>query len=132
MYKDFLPSPLDIGDVRGFLPGSETEEETEVRKPDEKEPFSALAFKIAAHPFYGKLTFIRVYSGKVESGAQVLNSTKGKKERISETTFGKKAKGIKLPDIKATREVLSRLDPQRFLNTKAENPKQILKKKLIR
>ena len=79
---DFLPSPLDIGDVRGFLPGSETEEETEVRKPDEKEPFSALAFKIAAHPFYGKLTFIRVYSGKVESGAQVLNSTKGKKERI--------------------------------------------------
>ena len=79
---DFLPSPLDIGDVRGFLPGSETEEETEVRKPDEKDPFSALAFKIAAHPFYGKLTFIRVYSGKVESGAQVLNSTKGKKERI--------------------------------------------------
>ena len=79
---DFLPSPLDIGDVRGFLPGSETEEETEIRKPDEKEPFSALAFKIAAHPFYGKLTFIRVYSGKVESGAQVLNSTKGKKERI--------------------------------------------------
>lgn len=79
---DFLPSPLDIGDVRGFLPGSETEEETEVRKPDEKEPFSALAFKIAAHPFYGKLTFIRVYSGKVESGSQVLNSTKGKKERI--------------------------------------------------
>ena len=79
---DFLPSPLDIGDVRGFLPGSETEEETEVRHPDEKEPFSALAFKIAAHPFYGKLTFIRVYSGKVESGSQVLNSTKGKKERI--------------------------------------------------
>ena len=79
---DFLPSPLDIGDVRGFLPCSETEEETEVRKPDENEPFSALAFKIAAHPFYGKLTFIRVYSGKVESGSQVLNSTKGKKERI--------------------------------------------------
>ena len=79
---DFLPSPLDIGDVRGFLPGSETEEETEIRKPDENEPFSALAFKIAAHPFYGKLTFIRVYSGKVESGSQVLNSTKGKKERI--------------------------------------------------
>ncbi len=79
---DFLPSPLDIGDVHGFLPGSETEEETEARHPDEKEPFSALVFKIAAHPFYGKLTFIRVYSGKVESGAQVLNSTKGKKERI--------------------------------------------------
>lgn len=79
---DFLPSPLDIGDVKGFKPGSETEEQTESRKPAETEPFSALAFKIAAHPFYGKLTFVRVYSGKVESGAQVLNSTKGKKERI--------------------------------------------------
>ncbi|QPK80996.1 elongation factor G [Schaalia sp. ZJ405] len=79
---DFLPTPLDIGDVKGFLPGSDTEEETETRKPDENEPLSALAFKIAAHPFYGKLTFVRVYSGKMESGAQVLNSTKGKKERI--------------------------------------------------
>ncbi|MDY6214521.1 MAG: elongation factor G [Schaalia hyovaginalis] len=79
---DFLPTPLDIGDVKGFKPGSETEEQTESRKPSEAEPFSALAFKIAAHPFYGKLTFVRVYSGKVESGAQVLNSTKGKKERI--------------------------------------------------
>ena len=79
---DFLPSPLDVESVRGFKPGSETEEETESRKPDENEPFAALAFKIAAHPFYGKLTFVRVYSGKVESGAQVLNSTKGKKERI--------------------------------------------------
>ena len=57
---------------------------------------------------------------------------KGKKERIAETTFGKKAKGIKLPDIKATIEVLSKLEPQRFLKTKAENPKQMLKKKLIR
>ncbi|MDK7230415.1 MAG: elongation factor G [Schaalia turicensis] len=79
---DFLPSPLDVESVRGFKPGSETEEETESRKPDENEPFAALAFKIAAHPFYGKLTFVRVYSGKVDSGAQVLNSTKGKKERI--------------------------------------------------
>ena len=79
---DFLPSPLDVESVRGFKPGPETEEETESRKPDENEPFAALAFKIAAHPFYGKLTFVRVYSGKVESGAQVLNSTKGKKERI--------------------------------------------------
>ena len=55
---------------------------------------------------------------------------KGKKERIFETILGKKAKGIKLPDIKATKEVLSRLDPHRFLNTKAENPKQILKEKV--
>ena len=61
-----------------------------------------------------------------------IKDEKGKKDRISETTFGKKAKGIKLPDIKATIEVLSRLEPHKFLNTKAENPKQILKKKLIR
>ena len=79
---DFLPSPLDIGDVEGFRPGHEEDGNTEIRKPDENEPFSALAFKIAAHPFFGKLTFIRVYSGKVESGGQVLNATKGKKERI--------------------------------------------------
>ncbi len=79
---DFLPSPLDMPDVTGFKPGHEDEGETESRTADEHEPFSALAFKIAAHPFYGKLTFVRVYSGKVDAGAQVLNSTKGKKERI--------------------------------------------------
>ncbi|MDC4232160.1 elongation factor G [Actinomyces sp. B33] len=79
---DFLPSPLDVESVKGFKPGSDDEEKTESRTPSEAEPFAALAFKIAAHPFYGKLTFVRVYSGKVESGAQVLNSTKGKKERI--------------------------------------------------
>ena len=79
---DFLPSPLDVPDVTGFRPGHEDEGETESRKADEHEPFAALAFKIATHPFYGKLTFIRVYSGKMEAGSQVLNSTKGKKERI--------------------------------------------------
>lgn len=79
---DFLPSPLDVPDVTGFKPGHEDEGETESRKPSENEPFAALAFKIAAHPFFGKLTFIRVYSGKLDSGSQVLNSTKGKKERI--------------------------------------------------
>ncbi|MDN6554318.1 MAG: elongation factor G [Bifidobacterium mongoliense] len=79
---DFLPSPLDVPDVTGFKPGHEDEGETESRKPDEHEPFSALAFKIAAHPFFGKLTFIRVYSGKLEAGSAGLNSTKGKKERI--------------------------------------------------
>ncbi|OKL48257.1 translation elongation factor G [Boudabousia liubingyangii] len=77
---DFLPSPLDIPDVEGHAVGNE--EETLTRAAKEEEPFSALAFKIAAHPFYGKLTFIRVYSGSVEAGAQVVNSTKGKKERI--------------------------------------------------
>ena len=79
---DYLPSPLDIPAVRGFKPGHDEEERNEVREASEKEPFAALAFKIAAHPFYGKLTFIRVYSGKLEAGSQVLNSTKGKKERI--------------------------------------------------
>ncbi|QWW19269.1 elongation factor G [Schaalia sp. 19OD2882] len=78
---DYLPSPLDIPPVVGFKPGHE-EEPTETRLPKEDEPFAALAFKIAAHPFFGKLTFIRVYSGKVDTGTQVINSTKGKKERI--------------------------------------------------
>ena len=77
---DYLPSPLDIPDVPGFRPGHE--DEADSRKASEKEPFSALAFKIAVHPFYGKLTYIRVYSGKVEQGVQVYNATKGKKERI--------------------------------------------------
>ena len=77
---DYLPSPLDIPDVPGFRPGHE--DEADSRKASEKEPFAALAFKIAVHPFYGKLTYIRVYSGKVEQGVQVFNATKGKKERI--------------------------------------------------
>ncbi|MBV7363448.1 elongation factor G [Actinomycetaceae bacterium TAE3-ERU4] len=77
---DFLPSPLDIPAVEGHAVNNE--EETLTRQASEDEPFSALAFKIAAHPFYGKLTFIRVYSGKVDAGAQVINSTKGNKERI--------------------------------------------------
>ena len=77
---DFLPNPLDIGEIEGHVPGNE--EEVITRKPDSAEPFSALAFKIAAHPFFGKLTFVRVYSGKVDPGTQVLNATKGKKERI--------------------------------------------------
>ncbi|WP_156232514.1 elongation factor G [Corynebacterium occultum] len=77
---DFLPNPLDIGEVHGIDPKDDTKEL--VRKPADSEPLSALAFKIAAHPFFGKLTFVRVYSGKVEPGDQVLNSTKGKKERV--------------------------------------------------
>jgi elongation factor G len=77
---DFLPSPLDVPPMVGHKPG---DEETDlVRKPDPSEPFSALAFKIAVHPFFGKLTYVRVYSGEVPSGAQVVNSTKGKKERV--------------------------------------------------
>ncbi|WP_222831865.1 elongation factor G [Arcanobacterium phocae] len=77
---DFLPSPLDVGEVKGVDP---RDEEVElVRQPDEKEPFAALAFKIAVHPFFGRLTYVRVYSGKMDAGSQVLNATKGKKERI--------------------------------------------------
>ncbi len=77
---DFLPTPLDVGEVHGHKVG---DEETEIlRKPSKDEPFSALAFKIAVHPFFGKLTFVRVYSGRVDPGAQVANSTKGKKERV--------------------------------------------------
>ena len=77
---DYLPSPLDVPAVVGHVPGKEDEEA--LRKPEATEPFSALAFKVAAHPFFGKLTYVRVYSGKVATGAQVVNSTKGKKERI--------------------------------------------------
>jgi elongation factor G len=77
---DFLPSPLDVEAIEGHKPGHEDEALT--RKPSDDEPFSALAFKIAAHPFFGKLTFVRVYSGSVEPGEQVLNAVTGKKERI--------------------------------------------------
>lgn len=77
---DFLPSPLDVGEVKGVDPRDEEVELT--RQPDEKEPFAALAFKIAVHPFFGRLTYVRVYSGKMDAGSQVLNATKGKKERI--------------------------------------------------
>jgi elongation factor G len=77
---DYLPSPLDVAETIGHAVG---DEETEItRKPSADEPFAALAFKIATHPFFGKLTYVRVYSGKVDSGAQVINSTKGKKERL--------------------------------------------------
>ncbi|MEQ8734052.1 MAG: elongation factor G [Rhodospirillaceae bacterium] len=78
---DYLPSPLDLPPIDGLLPDSE-EEKVVVRHSDPNEPFSALAFKIMNDPFVGSLTFIRVYSGKVASGAFVLNTVKGKKERI--------------------------------------------------
>lgn len=77
----FLPSPLDIPATQGFRPGDE-DGEPEVREASENAPFAALAFKVAVHPFYGKLIYTRVYSGKVEQGTQVLNATKGRKERI--------------------------------------------------
>jgi elongation factor G len=76
---DFLPSPLDIPPTEGTRPNHE--EEILVRKPDEKEPFAALAFKIVADPF-GKLTYFRVYSGQINKGDEVYNSTKEKRERL--------------------------------------------------
>jgi elongation factor G len=76
---DFMPSPLDIPAIKGTLPGSE---ETEERPANDNGPFAALAFKIMADPFVGKLAFFRVYSGQLESGSYVYNSVKGKKERI--------------------------------------------------
>ncbi|RAL23245.1 elongation factor G [Thermoflavimicrobium daqui] len=75
---DYLPSPLDVPAIQGELPdGSEA-----VRHSSDEEPFSALAFKIMTDPYVGKLTFFRVYSGVLDSGSYVLNSTKGKRERI--------------------------------------------------
>ena len=77
---DFLPSPLDVPPMVGHDVNDEEKELT--RKPSADEPFSALAFKVAAHPFFGSLTYVRVYSGHVETGTQVLNVTTGKKERV--------------------------------------------------
>jgi len=76
---DYLPSPLDVATVEGTLMDGDTKAE---RKADESEPLSALAFKIATDPHLGKLTFVRIYSGVLDNGAQVLNSTKDRKERI--------------------------------------------------
>lgn len=76
---DYLPSPIDIPAVTGTNPKNEEEVE---RKADDKEPFAALAFKVATDPFVGQLTFFRVYSGTLKAGSYVMNSTKGEKERI--------------------------------------------------
>jgi len=76
---DFLPSPLDIAAIRGI--DLKTDEEVS-RPPDPKAPFAALAFKVMTDPYVGKLTYFRVYSGSLDSGSYVLNSTKGHKERI--------------------------------------------------
>lgn len=76
---DYMPSPLDVPAITGIVPGSE---ETEERTASDEEPFSALAFKIVTDPFVGKLAYFRVYSGQLDSGSYVYNSTKGKRERI--------------------------------------------------
>lgn len=76
---DYLPSPLDVPAIKGIVP--DTDEEV-TRPADDNGPFSALAFKIMTDPYVGKLTFFRVYSGKAEAGSYVVNSTKGKRERL--------------------------------------------------
>ena len=77
---DYLPSPVDVPPMEAHAPNDE--EKIIIRKPDSSEPFSALAFKVAVHPFFGRIKYIRVYSGHLDSGGAVANSTKGKKERI--------------------------------------------------
>ncbi len=77
---DYLPNPLDVGAIEGH--DVNDAEKIVERHSDATEPFSALAFKVVSHEFFGKLTYVRVYSGRLESGAPVLNATKGKKERI--------------------------------------------------
>ncbi|MFH1769433.1 MAG: elongation factor G [Parcubacteria group bacterium] len=77
---DYLPSPVELPPIKGI--DFNTEEEIE-RKPEESEPFSSLAFKVATDPFVGQLTFFRVYSGQLSSGTYVMNATTGKQERIS-------------------------------------------------
>jgi elongation factor G len=76
----YLPSPVDVPPVTGFKPGDE--EEILERKPEDEEPFSAIAFKIMSDPHVGKLTYMRVYSGQLAKGDSVLNATNGKKERV--------------------------------------------------
>ena len=77
---DFLPGPLDVPAIEAHDP--KDEEKIIERHSDAEEPFAALAFKVVSHPFFGRLTYVRVYSGHLDSGAQIINSTKGKKERI--------------------------------------------------
>ncbi|KZZ85495.1 MULTISPECIES: elongation factor G [Bacillaceae] len=76
---DYLPAPTDVPSIKGILPDSEEEV---IRKSSDDEPFSALAFKVMTDPYVGKLTFFRVYSGVLNSGSYVQNSTKGKRERV--------------------------------------------------
>jgi len=76
---DYLPSPIDIGETKGIDVNTEA---PLARKPDDSEPLAALAFKIMTDPFVGSLTFVRIYSGTLESGSYIMNSVKGKRERV--------------------------------------------------
>ena len=93
---DYLPSPVEVQAIQGTLPNGETEE----RKADNQAPMSALAFKVMADP-YGRLTFVRVYSGILKKGSYVLNSTKDKKERISRLIILKADDRIEVDELRA-------------------------------
>ena len=93
---DYLPSPIEVQAIQGTLPNGETEE----RKADDQAPMSALAFKVMADP-YGRLTFVRVYSGILKKGSYVLNSTKDKKERISRLIILKADDRIEVDELRA-------------------------------
>jgi elongation factor G len=79
---DYLPGPLDVAAYTGFKPGDETETRNIERRASDTEPFAGLAFKIMNDPFMGTLTFTRIYSGQLKKGDQILNATKGRRERI--------------------------------------------------
>ncbi|MEM0977877.1 MAG: elongation factor G [Pseudomonadota bacterium] len=79
---DYLPSPLDVVDYMGFKPGDETETRNIARRADDDMPFAGLAFKIMNDPFVGSLTFTRIYSGTMKKGDSLMNTTKGKQERV--------------------------------------------------
>ncbi|HHY01476.1 MAG TPA: elongation factor G [Paracoccus sp.] len=79
---DYLPSPLDVPAYTGFAPGDETETRNIERHASDEEPFSGLAFKIMNDPFVGSLTFVRIYSGSLKKGDAMMNSTKGRRERV--------------------------------------------------
>ena len=93
---DYLPSPVDIDHVVGFE--IENEEHKIVRKTDDDEPFCGLAFKIVADPFVGKLAYVRVYSGKLQAGTYVYNSTKGKRERVTKVLQMHAAQREEIPE----------------------------------
>jgi len=99
---DYLPSPLDVPPVQGLEPiKGEDEGRPAARRPDESEPFSALAFKIMADPYVGKLTYFRVYSGRLEAGARVLNVTTGRTERVGRILMMHANHREEVPDIRA-------------------------------
>jgi elongation factor G len=96
---DYLPSPIDIPAIKGY--DADDPEQAIERKTDDSEPFAALAFKIMNDPYVGKLTFFRVYSGTLSSGSYVMNSTKGKRERIGRILQMHANKREEIPEVRA-------------------------------